>query len=194
MRGTMKRLTIIGSAILVVLIVGWIVYQSSSRPKKFLFVGPVPTSCPAPKAPKCPKPGDLDANGCPDKGYDPNKGECVVTLGYYRDYNGCPDEHHPMVFYTKPSPGNPSKYHLISASVLDIQAAFTEIDCKSHAVVGPVNAGKPFLRNFNDDFSEFRPEHISEDADPAMKDKCFKVTVNPSTGDCIDPHIIVRGN
>jgi len=118
----MKRLTIIGSAILVVLIVGWIVYQSSSPPKKFLFVGPVPTSCPAPKAPKCPKPGDVDANnGCPTGGYNANRGECAVTFSYYKDYAGCKDDK-PMEFYTKASLNKPSKYRLISGTAFDIQA------------------------------------------------------------------------
>jgi hypothetical protein len=186
----MKRLTIIGSAVVVVLIVAWIVYRSS-RPQGFAH--PVPTSCPALKTIKCPGPGDVDANGCPKGGYDASTGECVVTLGYYREYGGCTDEHHPMVFRTKASPGNPSKYHLVSGIVFDIQAAFTEIDCISHVVVGPINGGSPFLRNFNDDFSDFKPGHISDDANPASIGKCFKVTVNPSTGDCIDPHIIIRG-
>jgi hypothetical protein len=190
----MKRLTIIGSAILVVLIVGWIVYRSSSPPKKFLFVGPVPTSCPAPKAPKCPKPGDVDANnGCPTGGYNANRGECAVTFSYYKDYAGCKDDK-PMEFYTKASLNKPSKYRLISGTAFDIQAAFTEIDCTSHEAVAAVNIGKPFLPT-GDVFSDFKSEHISGDADPAAIGKCFKVTVNLSGGpDCIDPHIIVRGN
>jgi hypothetical protein len=190
----MKKLTVVGTAVVIVLIIGWIVYRAK-RPQG--FAPPVPTSCPAPKPPiKCPGPGDVDANGCPKGGYDANKGECAVTFAYYKEYAGCTDEHNPTAFYTKASPGNPSKYHLISGTAFDIQAAFTEIDCKTHnAVAGAaVNAGKPFLRNFNDDFSEFKQEHISADADPAMIGKCFKVTVNLREGpDCIDPHIIVKG-
>ena len=187
----MKRLTIIGSAIVVVLIIGWFIYQSS-RPKR-LAGPPVPTSCPAPTTAKCPAPGDVDANGCPTGGYNSSTGECVVTFGFYKQYAGCKDDHHPMAIYTKASPGNPSKYHLVSDIVFNIQAAFTQIDCTSHAVVGTVNVGKPFLNNPNDDFSEFKPEHISDDADPAAIGKCFKVTINPTTGDCVDPHIIVKG-
>jgi hypothetical protein len=162
--------------------------------QKKKLAGSVPTFCPAPRTSKCPGPGDADANGCPAGGYKSDTGECIVTFAYYKEYGGCKDDHSPMKFYTKASPGNPSKYHLVSASVFDIQAAFTQINCDSHVPVGAVNEGKPFLINPNDKFSDFKPEHTSDDASPEAKDKCFKVTINPSVGDCIDPHIIISGN
>jgi hypothetical protein len=185
----MRKLIITGSAIVVVLVIGFLIYQSS-RPKK--FAQPVPTSCPAPASAECPPHGGVDANGCPAGGYNSSTGECVVPFTFYKKYGGC-REHDPMAFYTKASPGKPSKYHLVSDIVFHVQAAFTEIDCDSHVAVGAVNAGQPFLVNPNDNFSDFKHEHVSDDADPAMAGKCFKVTVNPAeVGDCIDPHIIVK--
>jgi hypothetical protein len=189
----MKKLTVVGTAVVVVLIIGWIVFRPT-QPQAHA----VPTSCPAPTTNDCPKVNvDVDANGCPNGGYNPGTGECKVTFGYYKQYAGCKDEppnkHLPMAFYTTASPGKPSKYHLVSGVFWD-QAAFTEIDCATHEVVGPVNMGQPFLPT-NDNFSDFEKEHISGDADPAAIGKCFKVTVNPwLVGSCIDPHIIVKGD
>jgi hypothetical protein len=187
----MKKLVVASLSIVVVVVIAWFVYGLLQK-KTVTQAFPVPTSCPAPKAIECPSPGDVDANGCPTGGYDSSKGECLVTFEYYKKYAGCKDDtHHPMAFYTKASPGNPSKYHLVGPGVLDVQAAFTEIDCTSHVPAAAVNAGKPFLHTI-DDFSSFKHEHVSDDADPAAIGKCFKVMVNPSIGDCIDPHIIIR--
>jgi len=127
-------------------------------------------------------------------GFDQSTKVCTVTLKFYQTYGGCKDDQIPMTFYAHPTrPGQASKYRIVSASALDIQAAFTWIDCKDHGkMLGPVNLGKPFGFNPNDDFSQFKPEHTSEDADPAMKGRCFKVTVNPSPPEnCVDPHIII---
>src|SRR5271157_1973053 len=191
----MKKLVIVCASIAVAVIIGWTIYHLLQQ-RNFAGAGAgpaVPTSCPPPTTTDCPGPGDVDANGCPTGGYDSTTSECVVTFGFYQKFAGCKDEHYPMAFYTKASVGNPSKYHLRSG-VNPVQAAFTEIDCKPpHDTVGAVNAGQPFVSNPNVDFSKFKNDHISDVANPAVKDKCFKVTVNPKEIDyCIDPHIIIK--
>jgi hypothetical protein len=188
----MNKLARVGFSVAAVLVVGVVVTYSLHKKKVIRFS--VPTSCPAVAVAKCPTKNDVDANGCPNGGYNAGTGECVVPFKYYTEYGGCADPHDGMIFYSQAG-GTPNKYHVVAGFFLDpIQVAFTEIDCNTHAPVGPINAGQPFAANPSDDFSIFQPDHVSGVADPNMNNKCFKVTVNPFWDDCIDPHVIIKGN
>jgi hypothetical protein len=193
------RKLVIGGVLIVILvaIVGMIVRQTKLR-KLASFRPGVDLSCPA-ITPKCPGAGDVDINGCPTGGYDSTTKTCVVKFGYYEEYAGCQNEHTAMTFYAHPDP-NPaliqaSKYDVIAPSVLNpIVVEFTQIDCSTHVTIPPIGGGMPFKDNPNDKFSVFANQHVSGDADASMDKKCFKATVEPFWTDCIDPHIIIKGD
>ncbi len=192
--GAMRKLVIVGASIAIVLVVGWIAYQAllrkTSHPAKF---GPgVALSCPSPPTSECPGPNDVDANGCPN--FNAAKGECSVRVDYYKEYAGCTDDHQGMAFYVNPKPGQASKYNVVTSDAAHpIAVEFTQIDCTTHAPKGVVGAGQPFLPS-GDDFSVFLFSHTSGAANPQAYDQCFKVIVQPRDADCIDPHIIIKGD
>jgi hypothetical protein len=190
----MRKLVIVGSSIAVVLVVGWIAYNAflkkATSPAK--FGAGIALSCPAPPTSECPGPKDVDANGCPN--FDAAKGECSVSMKYYNEYGGCKDDHKGMAFYVNPEPGQASKYHIFTFDDKHpIAVEFTQIDCSTHAATGPIGGGHPFLPS-GDDFSVFLFSHTSGAADPQAHDQCFKVIVQPRDADCIDPHIIIKGD
>jgi hypothetical protein len=191
--GAMRKLVVVGSSIAIVLIVGWIAYQAflkkKSHPAKFgsgaaLVCPSLPNQCPDPK--------DLDQNGCPN--FDAAKGECSVSVDYYKEYGGCTDDHQGMAFYVNPKAGQASKFHIVTLDAKHpIAVEFTQIDCTTHDPKGVVGAGQPFLPS-RDDFSAFLFSHTSGAANPQAYDQCFKVIVQPRDADCIDPHIIIKGD
>jgi hypothetical protein len=191
----MRKLVIVGSSIAVVLVLGWIAYdvflKKPAKPAKF---GPgIALSCPAPATTDCPGPNDVDANGCPNFVAD-DKGECSVSMKYYNEYGGCKDDHMGMAFYVNPKPGQASKYNIFTSDAKHpIAVEFTQIDCNTHMATGPIGGGHPFLPS-GDDFSVYLFSHTSGAANPQARDQCFKVSVQPRDADCIDPHIIIKGN
>ena len=188
----MRKLVIVGVSIAVVLGGAYLAYH-------FLTLGPAPTSfgkgvalsCPA-LPNECPGIHDVDVNGCPN--FNATTHECFVTLDYYKEYGGCLDDHKGMAFYVNPNATQPSKYHIASFAVLHpVAVEFTQIDCNTHAPIGPIGAGQPFLSS-GDDFSAYQWRHVSGTANPQAYDQCFKVIVQPKDADCIDPHIIIKGD
>jgi hypothetical protein len=188
----MRKLVIVGASIAVVLVVGLIAYQAflkkKSRPEKF---GPgAALVCPS-LPNQCPNPKDLDQNGCPN--FVAARGECSLGVDYYKEYGGCADDHNGMAFYVNPKPGQASKYHIVTLDAAHpIAVEFTQIDCTTHHPKGIVGDGHPFLPG--DDFSVFLLSHTSGAANPQAYDQCFKVIVQPRDADCIDPHIIIKGD
>jgi hypothetical protein len=195
----MRKLVIVGVSIVILLAIGAVIVRQKKTRKLAAFKPGMELACPSLPS-KCPGAGDVDTNGCPSGAYDSGTKTCTIKFGYYEEYAGCQHEHTPMVFYAHPDP-NPvlsqaSKYRIIAPSVLNpIVVEFTQIDCNPpHATIPPIGGGKPFLDNQSDDFSVFATEHVSGDADAGMDKKCFKATVEPLFTDCIDPHIIIKGD